>query len=231
MAKKKKHRLTRHDLKTDRFVESTMEFVTTARHHAPAIVFSVIGFIIVLLVVSYIGSARRRSNIEAEGFLSSATASFMNGDFESARDGLEELTTRYWGTRASQEALFFLGNTYYALGDYDNAMKNFEQFIGSRNAWPILKASAALGIANCYEQKQQFLTAAEEYEKVADMYPDSPLAPEALISAARCVQAMGQPEAARPIYERLKRDYPDSPLLELADMYLRILDGAQQAGR
>jgi len=228
---RKKHRLTRHDLKTDRFVESTMEFVSLARHNAPKIAFGVIGFLVILLVVSYIGSARRRANAEAENFLSSATASFMNSDFESARDALEELTTRYWGTRASREALFYLGNTYYALNDYDSAMKNFEQFLNARTEWTILKASAALGIGNCYEQKGQYLMAAEQYERVVDRYPDSPLAPEALVSAARCFQAMGQAPAARPLYERLKKEYPDSELVPTANRQLKILAGAQQVLR
>jgi TolA-binding protein len=228
---KKKHRLTRHDLKTDRFIDSAMEFVSVARHNAPKIAFAAIGLLLVLLVVSYVGSARRGANAEAEGFLSSATASFMNGDFESARDALEELTTRYWGTRASREALFYLGNTYYALNDYDNAKKNFEQFVNARTKWTILKASAALGIANCSEQKGQYLMAAEEYEKVADMYPESPLAPEALISAARCFQAMGQAPAAKPLYERLKKDYPNSLLVATADRHLQMLRGAEEVLR
>jgi len=231
MARKRKHRLTRHDLKTDRFVESTMEFVSTARHHAPRIVVSAIGFILVLLILAYIASGRRRSNLQADQFLSSATASFMNGDFETARDALQDITTRFWGTRASHEALFYLGNTYYALNDYDNAMKSFEQFLKRNTKWPLLKASAAVGVGNCYEQKGQFLLAAEEYEKVADRYPDSAMAPEALISAARCYQAMAQAQAAKPLYERLKRDYPESPLVSVADMYLKILDGAEQAIR
>ncbi|MFQ5905883.1 MAG: tetratricopeptide repeat protein [bacterium] len=231
MARKRKHRLTRHDLKTDRFVESTMEFVTTAKHHAPRLVFSAIGFIFVLLIIAYIANGRKRANLQADQFLSSATASYMNGDFETARDALEDITTRFWGTRASHEALFYLGNTYYALNDYDNAIKNFEQFLKRRTKWPLLKASAAVGIANCYEQKGQYLLAAEEYEKVADRFPDSPIAPEALISAARCYQAMAQPQAAKPLYERLKKDYPNSPLVAMADMYLRIQDGAEQAVR
>jgi TolA-binding protein len=228
---RKKHRLTRHDLKTDRFVESTMEFVTVARHNAPKIVAGVIGILVVLLIVSYVGSMRRRANMEAENFLSSATASFMNGDFESARDALEELTTRYWGTRAAHEALFYLGNTYYALNDYDNAMKNFEQFLKTRTKWAILRASAAAGIANCYEQKGQYLMAAERYEAVADDYPVSPLAPDALLGAARCFQVMGQGAAAIPLYERLKSDYPNSALVTTADKYLRVLKGAEQAAR
>ncbi len=228
MARKKKHRITRHDLKHDRFIDSAMEFVSVTRHNAPRIVISVIAVLVVLLITSYILNTRRRTAAEAEQVLSTATASFLNGDFESARDALQELTTRYWGTRASREALFFLGNTYYALGDYDNALKNFEQFLRMRTKWPLLKASATMGIANCREQKQEFLIAAEGYERVANVYPESPLAPEALASAARCYEAMGQGPAAAPLYERLKRDYPDSPLTGLADMRLKLLSGVEQ---
>lgn len=231
MSRKRKHRLTRHDLKTDRFVESTMELVTSARHHAPRFVFSAIAIIIVFLVVTYVLNGRRKASAQADRFLSSATASFASGDFESARDALEDITRRYWGTRASREALFYLGNTYYALQDYDRALTNFEQFVRSKGGWPLLHASAALGIANCHEQKRQLLVAAEEYERVADNYGDSPIAPEALISAARCYQAMGQGLAARPLYERVKRSYPGSELVAIAEQHLRMLSGAEQSFR
>jgi TolA-binding protein len=228
MAKKKKHRIRKHDLKHDQFIDSAMEFVSATRHNAPRIAISVIAVLVVLLIASYILNNRRRTSVEAEQVLSTATASFINGDFESARDALQELTTRYWGTRASREALFFLGNTYYALQDYDNALKNFEQFLTTRTRWPILKASATMGMANCHEQMQQFLIAAEGYERVVNVYPDSPLAPEALVAAARCYEALGQAPAAAPLYERLKRDYPDSPLRDLADVRLKLLTGAEQ---
>jgi len=231
MSKKRKHRLTRHDLKTDKFVESTMELVSTARHHAPRFIFSGIALIVLLVIVSYVASGRRKANMQAERFLSSATASFMNGEFEAARDGLEDITRRFWGTRASHQALFYLGSTYYALRDYDKAESNFEQFLRAKGGWPLLQASAALGIANCHEQKQQFLVAAGEYESVADNYGDSPLAPEALISAARCYQAIGQALAARPLYERVKNSYPDSELAGVAELHLRILSGAEQSFR
>lgn len=231
MSRKRKHRLTRHDLKTDKFVESTMELVSTARHHAPRFIFSGIGLILLLVIVSYVANGRKKANIQAERFLSSATASFMSGDFETARDGLEDIARRFWGTRASREALFYLGNSYYALRDYDKAESNFEQFLKAKGGWPLLKASAALGIANCHEQKQQFLVAAGEYERVADNYGDSPLAPEALISAARCYQAMGQALAARPLYERVKNNYPTSELAGVAELHLKILSGAEQSFR
>lgn len=231
MPRKRKHRLTRHDLKTDKFVESTMELVTTARHYAPRLVLTGVAFIILLVTVSIVLSSRRTSNIHAERFLSSATASFMNGDFETAREALENLTKRFWGTKASREALFYLGNTYFALGDYDKAERNFELYLKGRNQWPLLETSAALGIADCHVQKRQFLVAAKEFEKVADDYPDSPMAPEALISAARCYEAMGQKMTARPLYERLKKRYPDSELATVAESHLRMLSGAEQVLR
>ena len=231
MVKKRRHRLTRHDLKTDRFVESTMELVSTARHHAPTLIFSVIAFIVLLLVVTYVVKGRKEATIAADRYLSSATASFMNGDFETARDGLEDISRRFWGTRAAREALFYLGNTYYALNDYDKAESNFERFLRARGGWPLLKASAAMGIANCHEQKQQFLVAAEGYERVADNYGDSPIAPEALISAARCYEIMGQAMAARPLYERLRHNYPESELAAVADFHLKIISGIEQVSR
>lgn len=208
-----------------------MELVSTARHHAPLFILSGIALLVLLVAVMYVANGRRRANLQADQFLSSATASFMNSDFETAREGLENITRRFWGTRASRQALFYLGNTYYALRDYDKAETSFEQFLRARGGWPLLEASAAFGVANCHEQKQQFLVAAEEYERVADNYGDSPIAPEALIAAARCYQAMGQPLAGKPFYERVRDSYPNSELAAVAELRLRILSGAVQSYR
>jgi TolA-binding protein len=227
--KKTRHRITKRALKTDRFVESTMEFVSAARHHAARLAFIVIAFLAVVVIVSYFINSRRRSAVEAEQYLTSATASYMNGDFETARDALEDVQARFWGTRASSEALFLLGNTYYALKDYEKATQSFEQFLRSRTDWTLLKASAQLGIGNCLEQKGQLLQAAEQYQKVANDYPASPLAPEALLSAARCYQAMGQALASKPFYERLKKEYPNASEVATADVQLKVISGVEQA--
>ena len=72
--------------------------------------------------------------------------------------------------------------------------------------------AAALLHADACARFGEAAEAAEEYEQVARKFPDSPLAPEALLRGARLRSRLpGQREAALALYRRLMAQYPDSP--------------------
>ncbi|MEE3257939.1 MAG: tetratricopeptide repeat protein [Candidatus Latescibacterota bacterium] len=54
--------------------------------------------------------------------------------------------------------------------------------------------------------------AAEAYDRLRRLFPDSPLVPRALLGTGLCHGQKGQHQAAADSLERVLRDYPDSPL-------------------
>lgn len=71
-------------------------------------------------------------------------------------------------------------------------------------------ARARFRLGRLYESKEQYEEAAREYMRVAILYLDPELAPEALWRAGQCFERRGSAAQARKTYEELLRDYPES---------------------
>ncbi|HUL43804.1 MAG TPA: tetratricopeptide repeat protein [Bacteroidota bacterium] len=131
--------------------------------------------------------------------------------------GLRAIVDNYGSTEAGELARFYLASAYYNLGQYDDALKQYESF---SNGSDLLKSSADAGIGRCYEAKQDLGKAATYFEKAAGVSKNSPMTPEYLNSAARCYGLSGEKEKAVTLLKRLKKDYPTSTFARDADRYI-----------
>lgn len=141
----------------------------------------------------------------------------IDGQPEKGIMGLKAIVENYGGTDAGELARYYLGNAYYQLGQYDEALKAFDGFSSSS---PFLTASAYAGLAGCYEVKQDLAKAATYFEKAANTQADLMHTPEYLNSAARCYGLSGEKEKAVTLYKRLKKDYPTSTFAREVDRYI-----------
>jgi tetratricopeptide (TPR) repeat protein len=141
----------------------------------------------------------------------------IDGQPERGIMGLKAIVDNYGGTEAGNLARFYLASAYYALGQYDEALKNFNDYSGS-NA--LLSASALSGMGGCYEAKGENAKAASYYEKAFNTSTKSMNAPEYLNSAARCYGLSGEKEKAVTLFKRLKKDYPTSTYAREVDRYI-----------
>jgi tetratricopeptide (TPR) repeat protein len=146
----------------------------------------------------------------------------INGVPEKNVVGLKEIVDNYGGTHSGDLAKFFLGNSYYSLGNYDEALKCFDDFGGSYSP---LRASAVAGAASCYEAKGDHKKAAEYFERAASKTGDIQLSPEYLHNAARDYTLSGKKERAVELLKKLKKEYPSSPYARDADRMLAELAG------
>ena len=85
----------------------------------------------------------------------------INGDSLGISKGLQNLVDEYGSTENGEMAKIMLANSYYSLRDFDKAEKYYKDYSGSN---PLLKVSAAAGLASVYEAKNQFLEAAKQFE-------------------------------------------------------------------
>ena len=207
---KPRKRLTKKKLKEDKLV--TFYFKATAWVEANSKYLTAGAVAVVLLFVAIyaysnsLKSAERAASVE----LARAMRAYENSDYQNALTLLTNLVENYGNTPSGKLGYFYLANSFYQTGDYQNARKYYEKFASSFDGDPHILSSAMGGVAACYEQEQQYLEAAQQYLKVVKKYPKSIFAPQYLLRAARCYTLAEQPEKAKELYDRIIQEYPDS---------------------
>ncbi|HEY3250713.1 MAG TPA: tetratricopeptide repeat protein [Ignavibacteria bacterium] len=182
--------------------------------------------IVAVLILAFFlyTSNRKAKNEEAETKLSTILTLYqegkyneaINGDQAAGLTGLNEIVVNYGGTEAGQTAKFFLANCQYNLKDYDNALKNYDDYSGGND---IIKASCVSGMGAIYEAKGDLKKAAEYYEKAAKVSKELVTNQENLYHAVRVYSQLGDKENANRVYKQLKEDYPKSRYVNDAKRY------------
>jgi len=222
---KPKKKLTRREIKEDKLVTYYFKSVDYVRENS-----KVIGGVVAALVFVALGSfwmARHRAEKEAKAAVALAKAqpAYDSRNYQSAIPSLSEIVEKYDGSRSARMAAFYLANAYFDQGDYDKAMQYFESSGKGARRDPELSASSLAGVAACLEEKRQYLEAASTYEKVAEKYSNSFLAPQYLLDAGRCYVLAGKPRDARRVYQQVIDKYPKSGLVSDAELALAQVKG------
>jgi outer membrane protein assembly factor BamD (BamD/ComL family) len=140
----------------------------------------------------------------------------INGDPATGITGLREIVDNYGSTNSGETAKLYLGNAYYNIKDYDNALKQFEDYSGSR---PIIKASCLSGIGAVYEARGDMKKAGEYFEKAATYSKEVVTNQENFYYAIRAYTAAGDKESAKRMYALLQDEYPKSKYINEAKRF------------
>ncbi|MGB9607284.1 MAG: outer membrane protein assembly factor BamD [bacterium] len=202
-------------------------------------------------------------NYNAGAWMNIAWRFAINKDYEKAAEAFKKVFEEYPQTQYAREALLRAGDMYSFAKKMDEAIKHYEKFVKLYPDDPKV-VSAYLDIAWRYVDKAREMSKQEEnvegfeqrleklrkirecyekagetFETIADKFPDSPYAPEALLRAGDVyMQAnslfyeSGQTYAADAIncYTRLIEDYPQAEQVPNALMNLAwIYRGAGRA--
>jgi tol-pal system protein YbgF len=101
-----------------------------------------------------------------------AFATFRRPDFVAAQAAFGDFLRRYPQSGYNPSALFWMGNSQYALRDYPSAVNNFRSMIATAPDHP--KASeAALSIANCQIEMKDTVAARKTLTDLITVYPRS----------------------------------------------------------
>lgn len=217
---KSKKKLTRREIKQDKFVVAIYRVTSFVREHVRQMVMAALAVVVILIVWFSIAHHRRETAEKAATLLGKADIEYWGGNYDSAINQYESLIERYGHTESAKLARFYLGNCYFFVGEFDQALKAYRRFLKGYDHDKALSASAMSGIAACYEQMGQYPKAAEQYERCANRYSDLFLAPQFLINAGRCYQTAGEEAEAKYMYQQVIDFYPRSPLARKAESAL-----------
>ena len=144
--------------------------------------------------------------------------------YQKAKSLYEEVLSRYPWTKVRKEALFYLGNCLYCLGEYKQAGQILQKFC-RRYEDDYFFPWAEIKLAFAYEQQGQYEEAIKTYEELLKKYPDNVLAPQALLGMARCLELQGKWNEALSKYEELVSRYPLSSEAALGEVQIQRLKG------
>jgi tetratricopeptide (TPR) repeat protein len=220
---KPKKKVTKQDLKEDKFVKFSLQAKSYVDEHYQKIMRTAlaIGAVIVILVFYYYNS--QETEIEANSQLGIAQIEFTNGNLAKASERLVRLIEDYDGTDAANEGMFLLANTYFQQKRYPDAQVYFDKFVGGYSGSNILLASGYAGLAACEEINSNFEEAANLYEQAADLAPDFPESDNYYYLSALCYKRVGDLDKAKSIFEKLVSEAKTSQRIKDAETQLVLI--------
>ena len=221
----KKKKLSKKELQEDKLVTSFYKSQEFFEEHKQKIIIVVSAIAVVILAITWYFNKITEDNILAAEKLSQIITSFEQGQFQKAIDGepgtqlvgLKNIVENYGSTEQGEIAKIYLANSYYSLGDFDEALKYFNDYSGDSK---LHQSTAYAGIAGCYENKSNFEKAAEYYERAADTYDLQSQTANFLLNASINYIKLGNNNQAKTLLERIKSDYSTSSAAREVEKYL-----------
>ncbi|GAB4379145.1 MAG: hypothetical protein Kow0042_28230 [Calditrichia bacterium] len=220
---KPKKKITRRELKEDKFVTFTLKARDFIEENAKLLVRVGIGVLILIILVSFYVRSKRSANIQANALLGEAQLLMMQGDTSRVETLLKQLVEDYSGVTAAGQGCFLLGKLYWEKEDFTQAETYFKKYIDDYADDDLLTASALAGYADCLFQKGEIREAARNYEKAGRINRELPLSASYLYSAARAYMDIQETEKARALAEEIIKNYETSDFKDKAEILLNMI--------
>lgn len=203
-------RIRKKDLKEDKLVTFYFKSQAWVDEHLKEITIGLLAIVAIIAGIGLFAYLHNKAEKTASVEFSKAVRTFQAMDYRGSIREFSMLVSKYGSTRSGKLARFYLAQSHYQNGEYDQAAKQFRKAAGALSGDKQLKAAALAGEAAALEQQGKYAEAAKKYEALAERYKNIPKAPYYLLRAARCLQLAGDAQKAAAFYQRIITDFPDS---------------------
>jgi tetratricopeptide (TPR) repeat protein len=203
---KPKKRVGRQNLKEDKFVKFIMDSKSYFDENSTKVLTyagTVIAVILIFFILNYVNSDKRE---KANGILGIAQIEYSTGNYSKAAQRLKILLEEYSSTNEADQGRFLLANIYYQQKRYAEAQSLYQEFIDSFTGNNILLSSAQAGLAACYEEQNDYKSAADWYLVAAGTAGDFSERDSYRYLAGLCYKKTGNLELAKKQFEQLSQD-------------------------
>jgi TolA-binding protein len=207
---KPKKRLTRREIKEDKFVTTYAKVSRYLEENSKFVLGAAAAVVVLVVAVYLIRAGRQAAEGKAAVELARGMAAYERLDLSTATDILRTAVEDYGGPKNGALALLHLGNALYDQGNYPEAMRCFEKAARKLRSIDFLAAAARAAQAQCLEQEKDYLRAARGYEDVAKRFAKDPYAARYLVEAGRCYVLAGRKDEAERVLTLMLSKYPDS---------------------
>jgi len=226
------------EIQVDELIENTpeptptgQEFINTSWAKYQRLISAALVILMLLFagLWYYFNSIVPEQEEEAQEQLFSAIQYFEQDSFDKALNvdtkyqhtGLKAFVDEYGSRDAGKLAKLYLGLAYLQKKQFDEAIEVLDGLNFGNN---IISAAAFSGLANAYEEKQEFKSAANAYRKAAGMNENNSTTPFFLMSAARNYEYANDKESALQTYKQIKQLYPLSEEGQKIDKYIARIE-------
>lgn len=180
--------------------------------------------VIIIAGIIFFTNKRKADNEKASMELSKIQQIYTSGNFQQSvsgdslgqSKGLQYIVDEYGSTENGELAKVMLANSYFNLRDFDKAEKYYKDYSGSNK---LLQVAAASGIASVYEAKNNFIDAAKQFEKAANLDKENPFIDQYLFYAGKNYMRADKPDEAKRVFNRIKEDFPKSKYIAESERY------------
>ena len=182
---------------------------------------ALIAFVVILGAIWVWGDRAEKQQAEALEEMAPAVTLYEQGEYQLALDGrdgsygLLDILDIYGGTPAANLVRYYVADSYFRLGQFEDALEYFDRFDPPANT---VGASAIAAQAMIYESEGSFGRAVSLYQRAAVHVDDQIMSPLYLLAAARAADADGDARGAVSILDDLQDRYEDAPAAQEAQM-------------
>jgi tetratricopeptide (TPR) repeat protein len=195
-------RLSKKQLKRDRFVERTFDWAHWAETHRREMIGSAIALVVLLAgFFVYRGVSRSAEEEAARDYLM-ARQGYFAGNYQLAVSDLQGFLDRHAGTPYADDALLFLGESQLQAGQPAEAVTTLEKLLDEHGSSPLADNARRL-LAVAYAQAGQVDRAVETYREAIESAPFDALKIQTHESLARLYEAQSRREEAVAEYQAI----------------------------
>jgi outer membrane protein assembly factor BamD (BamD/ComL family) len=206
-----RRRLSKKQLKQDKFVTTTFELAQFTQEHARKTIIGVIIFIALSGSAFYYWNYLSHKENRASRQLSTARVAYESDNFQLAISDLEKFLNEFSGTKHSDEAMLILADTYFQIANYEEARKVLDQFIEDYAGHSPLSFRAYSILGCVLENLNSFEEAAEAYQRAADEARFDYQRVKSRLDAARAFSLAGNNESAIEACRFVLDNHPGAP--------------------
>ena len=211
IAKRKK--LSKKQIKEDKLITSYYQFVKFYEENQSKILMGLGAVAVLIVAIVFFSNKAIEDNKNAAESMTLVLEKFNDKEFQEAIDGVpgtnvigfKSIADNYSGTEQGEIAKVFLADCYSYLGNYDEALKYYEDYSGNSKLY---KATALAGEAACYAAKGDNEKAASLFEKAANVDENNIHNSNYLLRAGINYMDAGNSGKAAELFETIKSDYP-----------------------
>lgn len=227
-------RLSKKQLKSDRFVERTFDWAHWAETHRSQVIAGVVGFVVLVgAFFVYRGMARANEERAAQEYLEARQAYFAQ-NYPLAAADLRAFIDQFGDTSYADDARFFLADALYEAEDAAGAVTALTEFFDHHGSSPFAASGRRL-MGAAYLRLGRYGEAIEAYEEALDQAEYDGERIQIHAELAEVYEAQDQIEPAAAQYQAILELEPDGESArearrELAELTVEPIGGTGAAG-
>jgi len=229
-----KGRITKKKLKQpDEFITLTEKSFIFVRQHLKPIAVGAGAVVVVLLAFLGYGwwssaqenraAVKFQSAIELYQKAMNAPREGTSAEFKGVLQNLDELLGQFPRTSSGKIALLYKGNIHLRLGEFQEAIQNYEALLGKSGLEEVYASFAMEGLGYAYEGKKEDEKALQAFRKVIEK-GEAFQAAETYLNIGRLCEKLGRNGEALESYQAYLKSAKGSPKTQFVLRKISILE-------